>query len=209
VDQPCHKSPAVAIVYDRAVETASKRPALDDKRHVLGRWCARAIQMTKWIAREFRPPPPPQTTAQTDDNGSEFSWRDHRESVVVPTQMGLAAYWNLDGKVVIRQQQDWDDYDDRMIFVSHQHIPALIRRVETWDYGGHPEFAHLPKDHPFWQEKEDVFQEAVSWCLEANITLPRLLRWGFRFCGRRRKPAIASLWDTEVTRGVLEVPKRM
>jgi hypothetical protein len=37
---------------------------------------------------------------------------------------------------------------------------AAVRRrrvteMETWDYGGHPEFAHLPKDHPFWQEKED------------------------------------------------------
>jgi hypothetical protein len=76
------------------------------------------------------PPPPPQTKPQTDDT-YEFSWRDHRESVVVPTQMGLAAYWNPDGKVVIRQQQDWDDYDDRMIFVSHQHVPALIRRLQA------------------------------------------------------------------------------
>jgi hypothetical protein len=75
-------------------------------------------------------PPPPQTKPQTDDT-YEFSWRDHRESVVVPTQMGLAAYWNTDGKVVIRQQQDWDDYDDRMIFVSHQHVPALIRRLQA------------------------------------------------------------------------------
>jgi transposase len=36
----------------------------------------------------------------------------------------------------------------------------------------------------------------------------RFRRWAppaglFRFCGRRRKPAIASLWDTEITRGVL------
>jgi hypothetical protein len=85
------------------------------------------------------PPPPPQTKPQTaaqtdddDDDGTyEFSCRDHRENLVVPTQMDLAAYWNTDGKVVIRQQADWDDYNDRMIFVSHQHVPALIRRLQA------------------------------------------------------------------------------
>jgi hypothetical protein len=33
------------------------------------------------------PAPPPQTKSQTDDGTYEFSWRDHRKSVVVPTQM--------------------------------------------------------------------------------------------------------------------------
>jgi hypothetical protein len=43
--------------------------------------------------------------------------------------------------------------------------------METWDYGGHPEFAHLPKDHPFWQEKDVVFQEAFDGEWEAHDAL--------------------------------------
>jgi hypothetical protein len=46
-----------------------------------------------------------------------------------------------------------------------------VTMMETWDGGGHPEFAHLPKRHPFWQEKDDVFYEAFDAEWEAHDAL--------------------------------------
>jgi hypothetical protein len=36
--------------------------------------------------------------------------------------------------------------------------------IETWDYGEvvEPEYADLPKDHPYWQAKEEIFQNAFN-----------------------------------------------
>jgi hypothetical protein len=46
-----------------------------------------------------------------------------------------------------------------------------VTEMETWDYGGHPELAHLPKDHPFWREKDEIFQEAFDGEWEAHDAL--------------------------------------
>jgi hypothetical protein len=93
-----------------------------------------------WSLRTPETPPagpplvPPQTVVQTTevvDDGIDFHWRKHRECVVTPTQMAIAAYWNPDGRAVLRQERDWDDDDDRVIVVSRQHVPALIERLQA------------------------------------------------------------------------------
>jgi hypothetical protein len=42
--------------------------------------------------------------------------------------------------------------------------------IETWDYDAHPD-AHLPKSHPFWQEKDVAFDEAFDGEWEAHDAL--------------------------------------
>jgi hypothetical protein len=64
---------------------------------------------------------------------------------------------------------------DPILGIIDRYWTAVRRRrvteMETWDYGGHPEFAHIPKDHPFWQEKDGVFQEAFDGEWEAHDAL--------------------------------------
>ncbi len=45
--------------------------------------------------------------------------------------------------------------------------------METWDYGGDvgPEYADLPKDHPYWRAKEEIFQSAFDGEWEAHDAL--------------------------------------
>jgi hypothetical protein len=64
---------------------------------------------------------------------------------------------------------------DPILAVIDQYWAAVglrtVTAMETWDGGGHPEFAHLPKSHPFWQEKDDVFYEAFDAEWEAHDAL--------------------------------------
>jgi hypothetical protein len=64
---------------------------------------------------------------------------------------------------------------DPILTAIDQYWTAVRRRrvteMETWDYGGHPEFAHLPRSHPFWQEKDIAFNEAFDGEWEAHDAL--------------------------------------
>jgi hypothetical protein len=64
---------------------------------------------------------------------------------------------------------------DPILRAIDQYWAAVrLRRAtetETWDYGGHPELAHLPKSHPFWLEKDAAFHEAFDGEWEAHDAL--------------------------------------
>jgi hypothetical protein len=84
---------------------------------------------TEHNGTETKPPETKTKPTPQRDEGREFSWRD-AEHLVVPTQLGLAVYWNTRGLIVLRQQADWNDYDDTMIFLSSQHLPELIAKLQ-------------------------------------------------------------------------------
>lgn len=58
----------------------------------------------------------------------KFDWHGKREdgsSVVVPSQAAIAVYTNVNGDIVIRQQ-DSDATEDRIIVLNPDHVQKII-----------------------------------------------------------------------------------
>jgi hypothetical protein len=69
---------------------------------------------------------------------AEFNWSSAEDSdaVVVPTQLAIAAYWNGQGAVVIRQEHDHSDDQDDYVVVQRPHLRALINKLIELDESG-------------------------------------------------------------------------
>ena len=65
---------------------------------------------------------------EPEDDG-EFQWCD--DDVIVHHQPRTAVYWNPRGQIVIREAAaDYGD-DDPFVFVSVEHLPALISALQS------------------------------------------------------------------------------
>jgi len=72
---------------------------------------------------------PTSTKNQTPpaDDG-EFKWSDD-ESIIVPEQHAVAAYFNPAGGLVIRQERAWDQEEDTIIVIAQANVDRFLDRL--------------------------------------------------------------------------------
>ena len=61
---------------------------------------------------------------------ADFDW-DNDPDIVQRTVMATAVYPNNSGRIVIRQQADWNDSDDVVILVAPENALAVARAIVT------------------------------------------------------------------------------
>lgn len=61
-------------------------------------------------------------------DADRFDWADDA-SVIVLAQLAVAVYRNARGDIVIRQQADWGDDEDKWVILSPSHARALAEAI--------------------------------------------------------------------------------
>jgi hypothetical protein len=81
------------------------------------------------------PPPKPAAVVasapEREDNDDRKYWRSDNPDIFLPNQPATSIYANPHGQCVIRQQDQYDDEDD-FVFISRDHVPALIARLQRF-----------------------------------------------------------------------------
>lgn len=63
---------------------------------------------------------------------ADFDWSSENADIVVKKQPMTAIYLNPSDQVVIRQESDDGDTDaDPFVFISREHLPAVIDRLQA------------------------------------------------------------------------------
>jgi hypothetical protein len=70
--------------------------------------------------------PVPQRAYRADV--TEFDW-DDEDTLVLRRQFAVAVYRTPDGSLVIRQQGDWNEEDDRCIVISPENVGDFVDRI--------------------------------------------------------------------------------
>ena len=97
------------------------RAAFHAQRSQRGPTCTQSESVSAVI-----PPPEKSPPAATAD---DFDWTTGADSVLVPEQQAIAAYWNTSGNLVIRQERSWCDDEDSFIVVHSGNVHALIEKL--------------------------------------------------------------------------------
>lgn len=62
------------------------------------------------------------------DRKAEFDWLKD-ESIMVPEQQAIAAYYNRKGELVIRQERSWCDDEDSFIVIHGGNVHAFLDKL--------------------------------------------------------------------------------
>jgi hypothetical protein len=64
-----------------------------------------------------------------ETNGKSFDWIDDRNAVLLSEQRAVAAYFNADDDLVIRQERSWCDDEDQIVVIHKDNIAAFIDKL--------------------------------------------------------------------------------
>jgi len=59
---------------------------------------------------------------------SKFDWTEDKDSIVVPATLTIAIYSNAYGQIVLRQQDQYGDEDDWIVF-SKEHARVIAEAI--------------------------------------------------------------------------------
>jgi hypothetical protein len=83
------------------------------------------------------PAPAPVKATPPPDDDDEFNWST--ADVVIPSQPGIAVYFNPRGEVVIRQESQMHPDEDHYVFVQMKNLQLLIDKLcDIAGIGGAP-----------------------------------------------------------------------
>jgi hypothetical protein len=88
-----------------------------------GPTCDDAANLPSVIAR-----PAPESARAPTPEDSDFDWRTD-DSVILRQQPATAIYYNREGSLVIRQEREWDRYEDTYIFIAPQNIDSFLEKL--------------------------------------------------------------------------------
>ena len=102
----------------------------------------------------------------------DFDWQTD-EAVAVRSQASLAVYANKDGEVIVREQAQYPDKEDRFIIINREHIPTFVRHLR--DAAGRADIklvgrqAANPARTSFRRTRPDIDFDAVIAEFEAKF----------------------------------------
>ncbi|HBF53323.1 MAG: hypothetical protein CL533_04345 [Afipia sp.] len=81
-------------------------------------------------------------------SNTDFEWTPENADIIAATQPAIAVYQNQWCQIVIRQEGEFNDDGDSIVFVCRENIPALIAKLQY-------EHDH-PEERPTAQEAQGM-----------------------------------------------------